>query len=167
MKKKFSNCKVSGSPCSRALHLIDIENICQSSNPTLEEVLKAREEYLSQVDVGELDQFLVTVSSSSNLEAALFGWPSASVKCKEGHDGADILLAEQMLQNQVRTGFSKVRLASGDGGLAPFVRSLVRLGVYVEVICRIESVSPKMRTAASTVTYLKEHGQLTSYQALV
>ena len=122
----------------------------------MEEVQKAREEYLSQVDVGEMDQFLVTVSSSCNLEAALFGWPSASVKCKEGHDGADILLAQQMLQSQVRTGFAKVKLASGDGGLAPFVQSLVQVGVDVEVICRIESVSPKMRAAASAVRYLKE-----------
>lgn len=121
----------------------------------MEEVQKAREEYLAQVDVGEMDQFLVTVSSSCNLEAALFGWPSASVKCKEGHDGADILLAEQMLLPQVQRGFTGVKLASGDGGLAPFVRNLVALGVEVHVVCRMESVSQLLRLSSRKVTYLK------------
>jgi len=71
-------------------HLIDIENLCCESIPTLENVIRAREAYFKKVRPGEDDLFFVTVSSKTNLEAAMFGWGHASTSCLEGDDGADI-----------------------------------------------------------------------------
>ena len=59
---------------TRNVHLIDIENLCCESNPTLEHVKQAKNAYFDKVQPGQNDLFFVTVSSKSNLEAAMFGW---------------------------------------------------------------------------------------------
>jgi hypothetical protein len=138
----------------RAIHLIDIENLCMESNPTTEHVERAKAAYFDKVQPGENDLFHVTVSSKSNLPAAIFGWGNAAFGCKEGHDGADILLAELMLDGELGQRFEKVYLASGDGGLAPFVSSLTSQGINVEVVAVPEALSHQHRLTGATVSYL-------------
>ena len=100
----------------RSVHLIDIENLCCESNPTTEHVRQARDAYFEKTQPGDNDLFFVTVSSKNNLEAAVFGWGQASFSFQEGHDGADILLAKMMLEDDLENRFGKVYLARGDGG---------------------------------------------------
>ena len=138
----------------RSVHLIDIENLCCESNPTTEHVRQARDAYFEKTQPGDNDLFFVTVSSKVNLEAAVFGWGHASFSCQEGHDGADILLAKMMLEDDLENRFDKVYLASGDGGLAPFARSLISKGVEVEVVAVPRALSVQYRLMGADVSYL-------------
>jgi hypothetical protein len=138
----------------RCIHLIDIENICGSSNPSVEQVVHARKAYLSLVEPGIADQFFVRVSSRTNLEAASFGWPNARVHCKEGHDGADILIAKDLIENDYECKFKTIYLASGDGGLAPFAKHVVSRGGNLAVISLPQALSMKMRFTGAKVLYL-------------
>ena len=140
---------------SRTMHLIDIENLCMASNPTLEEVIEARKVYLETVNHGESDQYLVTVSSHHNLESVAFGWPGATLKFLEGHDGADILLAEAMLDDHLEERFDRVVVASGDGGLAPFVSRLQKQVDKVVVVSQPSAISISMRLYGASVQYVK------------
>jgi hypothetical protein len=140
---------------ARTMHLIDIENLCMASNPTLEQVIEARRCYLELVKPGEGDQFLVTVSSKSNLEAVAFGWQGASLKLHEGHDGADILLAEAIVEDHLESRFDKVVVASGDGGLAPFVTHLKSLLKNVVVVSQPTAIAFAMRVSGAQVLYVK------------
>ena len=56
----------------RDVHLIDIENLCGSSNPTAEEVSLVRSSYRTLVKPGQFDQFYVRVSSHHNLACLLY-----------------------------------------------------------------------------------------------
>jgi hypothetical protein len=138
----------------RSIHLIDIETLCGSANPTALEVFQIRSAYLELVRPGQFDQFYVTVSSRQNLEAASFGWPSARVACKEGHDGADILIAKELLENRFEKTFNKIYLASGDGGLAPFAKHVVSKGGKLLVVSLPRSLSKQMRQTGAQVLYL-------------
>ena len=140
---------------SRTMHLIDIENLCMAPNPTLEQVIEARRSYLKLMQPGDNDQFLVTVSSRHNLEAVAFGWAGATLKCREGHDGADILLAEAILEDSLESRFDQVVIASGDGGLAPFVAQLKTLLSNVVVVSQPTAIAISMRMVGAKVQYLK------------
>ena len=140
---------------SRTMHLIDIENLCMAANPTFEQVAEARRSYMELVNPGENDQFLVTVSSRHNLAAAAFGWSGADLKCREGHDGADYLLAEAILDGQLEDRFDQVVIASGDGGLAPFVKKLTTLLKEVVVVSQPTAIAFAMRIAGARVKYLR------------
>jgi hypothetical protein len=139
---------------SRTMHLIDIENLCMAANPTFEQVAEARRSYMELVNPGEHDQFLVTVSSRHNLAAAAFGWSGADLKCREGHDGADILLAEAILEGHLEDRFDQVVIASGDGGLAPFVQKLTMLLKQVIVVSQPTAIAFAMRMSGARVRYL-------------
>jgi hypothetical protein len=137
------------------MHLIDIENLCMASNPTLDQVTEARRCYLALMNPGDNDQFLVTVSSRHNLEAAAFGWQGATLKVYEGHDGADILLAEAIVEDQLESRFDKVVVASGDGGLAPFVTHLKSFLSDVVVVSQPTAIAFSMRVSGAQVKYLR------------
>jgi hypothetical protein len=140
---------------ARTMHLIDIENLCMASNPTLEQVIEARRCYLELVKPGKNDQFFVTVSSRHNLAAAAFGWKGADLKLHEGHDGADILLAEAIVEDHLESRFDKVVVASGDGGLAPFVTHLRSLLRDVVVVSQPTAIAFSMRISGASVKYLR------------
>ena len=140
---------------TRTMHLIDIENLCMVANPTLEQVIDAHRKYIETVRPGENDQFLVTVSSKTNLAAAAFGWAGAVVKCREGHDGADILLAKAILEDHLAERFDKVVLASGDGGLAPFVQHLTKRLKNVVVVSWPKSTAFAMRISGAQIRYVR------------
>ncbi len=140
---------------ARTMHLIDIENLCMAANPTLEQVIEARRCYLELMNPGESDQFLVTVSSRANLQAVAFGWQGATLKVHEGHDGADILLAEAILDDHLESRFDKVVVASGDGGLAPFVTHLKSLLKNVVVVSQPTAIAFSMRVSGAQVKYIR------------
>jgi hypothetical protein len=144
----------------RAVHLIDIENLCMDSNPTEAMVAAAKSAYIKKVNPGPNDLFYVTVSSKGNLVPVLFGWTGATHAFKEGHDGADILLAELILNGDLETRFEKVYLASGDGGLAPFASSLLSKGVALEVVSAPRALATQYRFIGVPVTYIRPELEL-------
>ena len=144
----------------RCVHLIDIENLCGASNPTLEQVVHARQVYFADLQPGKDDIFYVTVSSKANLAAAAYGWPGASYESKDGHDGADILLAKHIAEDRLQDRFREVFVASGDGGLSPFVEHLVNAGEPVTVVSDQRFISMKLRLSGAKVRYVRSGYQL-------
>ncbi len=144
----------------RTLHLIDIENLCGESNPTLAQVVAMNVAYKDLLNPQKEDLFFVTVSSTNNLEAAMFGWPGAKVACLEGHDGADILLANELMNSKTSEMFENIFLASGDGGLAPFVSRAKSQGCKVTIVSAIESLSHYMRYLGADIRYINREYSL-------
>ncbi len=77
------------------------------------------------------------------------------MKLHEGHDGADILLAESIVEDHLESRFDKVVVASGDGGLAPFVTHLKSLLKNVVVVSQPTAIAFAMRVSGAQVLYVK------------
>lgn len=131
----------------RCMHLIDIENLCGASQPTLEQVRVARQRYMDTGLCREGD-LLVIASSRGNYLNSAFGWPGARHLTRDGKDGADLCLAEVMSEERLPNRFERVVVASGDGGLAPFVANLAVSGVDTVVVSQSDRLSRRMRLAA-------------------
>lgn len=140
---------------SRALHLIDAENLCGSS--LVSAMIKLRDAYLEGVPMGPLDQ-VVLASSHASILALGMGWPGKRYLMQSGKDGADICLARIIAEENVETRFDYVYMGSGDGGLAPFSAYLEGHGVRVTAVSLAHSLSPRMRMATSDVILLDRPG---------
>lgn len=132
---------------ARKIHLIDIENLCGSSMPTRRQVEAARVRYQDEVQIGK-DDCVVIASARGNLFTAHLGWPGARYLARDGKDGADICLAQVILYEELPRRFGGVVVASGDGGLAPFVAHLANWGMETIVVSLSNRLSRLMRMAA-------------------
>jgi uncharacterized LabA/DUF88 family protein len=59
-----------------------------------------------------------------------------------------------MLEDDLGNRFGKVYLASGDGGLAPFAKSLMNKGLELEVVAVPKALSYQYRLIGADVSYL-------------
>ena len=143
--------------CSRAIHLIDAENLCGSSLLSVQAMSKLRDDYLGSVPVGPFDQIVLASSHASVLSLAI-AWPRNRYVMRSGSDGADICLARIVVEENLESRFDNVYMGSGDGGLAPFSAHLESRGIRVTAVSRIHSLSAKMRIATSDVIYLDRPG---------
>jgi len=132
---------------ARKIHLIDIENLCGSSMPTRRQVEAARVRYEDEVPIGNLD-CVVIASARGNLFTAHLGWPGARYLARDGKDGADSCLAEVIVEEELPRRFGAAVVASGDGGLAPFVAHLASCGMETIVVSLSNRLSRRMRMAA-------------------
>ena len=142
---------------SRALHLIDAENLCGSSLVSVSAMIKLRDTYLEAVPMGPIDQ-VVLASSHASILALGMGWPGKRYLMRSGKDGADICLAGIIAEENIETRFDQVYMGSGDGGLAPFSGHLESCGVRVTAVSLAHSLSPRMRMATSDVILLDRPG---------
>lgn len=131
----------------RRVHLIDIENLCGSNRPSQAQVELARTRYEDCVHVDSMD-LVIVASAYGNLMNAALGWPDARYLCADGKDGADICLAEVIVEEGVCERFESVVLASGDGGFAPFIAHLAGRGLDTTVVSQSDSLSRQLRMAA-------------------
>jgi uncharacterized LabA/DUF88 family protein len=145
---------IQGIKARRSIHLIDIENLCISGDLTVDRVAGVREAYFAQVNPSSDDLFVIA-ASHHNMEAAAFGWPGGFHGFRSGKDGADIVLAQLMVEDDLSERFETVFLASGDGGLAPFAAALMAKGCQVQAVSRVESASWAMRLASDSMYYLQ------------
>lgn len=145
---------IKGIKAKRSIHLIDIENLCRTGDLTVDLVAEVRAAYLDQILPGDEDLFVIA-SSHHNIEAVSFGWPGGFHGFRSGKNGADIVLAKMMVEDDLSDRFENVYLASGDAGLAPFASSLTSKGAHVVAVSRIESVSYAMRLATDSMHYLQ------------
>jgi hypothetical protein len=138
---------------SRAVHLVDIENICGASELTPELVTEARETYFERVRPAADDLFYVT-ASPNNKAAVCFGWPQAHHEFLAGKDGGDILLAKAIVVDHIQEAFCAVYVASGDGGLMPFVDYLIHNQVPVTIVSGMRQLAMSMRLVGAPVVYI-------------
>lgn len=137
----------------RKVHLIDIENLCGSGRPSRTQVAVARVRYEESVKVNEGD-LVIVASAFGNLMSVALGWPGVRYLGRNGKDGADICLASVIVEERVSERFDSVVMASGDGGLAPFVAHLAGRGLDTTVVSYRKPLSRQMRMAAHTCIVL-------------
>jgi hypothetical protein len=131
----------------RSVHLIDIENLCGESRPTRNQVEVARQRYM-EVGLCQLGDHVIVASSRGNWMNSAYGWPGARCLVRDGKDGADLCLAEVMSTEGLSERFARAVVASGDGGLAPFVSELAAKGMDTVVVSQSSRLSRLMRMAA-------------------
>jgi hypothetical protein len=137
----------------RVLHIVDIENLAGTGDPSLDQVCRVQDWYLTKLGFGADDQVVMASSHRGFLNAAL-GWPHARYRVRSGQDGADLELLDVLEHENVETRFRHVIIGSGDGGFREVAKSLADLGVWVTVVSRPGSLSPGLARVARDVVYL-------------
>ncbi len=138
---------------ARRLHLVDIENLAGTSLPSLSQVREALSLYADRLAFGAMDQVEVASSHLTLLNAAL-GWPHARYQIRSGPDGADLALLDVLRHENVADRFTHVTIASGDHLFAEEAANLAARDVWVTVVSRRRSLSPRLALAAREVIFL-------------
>jgi len=138
---------------ARRLHLVDIENLADDPRPSLSQVREAQGLYAGCLAFGALDQVEVASSHLTVLNAAL-GWPHAHYRVRSGPDGADLALLDVLRHENVAQRFTHVAIGSGDHLFAEEAVHLGAQGVWVTVVSRPRSLSPRLALAAGEVIFL-------------
>jgi hypothetical protein len=137
----------------RVLHVVDIENLAGTGDPSRVQVSAVQDWYLSTLGLGADDQVVMASSHHGFLNAAL-GWPHARYRVRSGRDGADLELLDVLEHENVATRFGHVIIGSGDGGFSDVAESLAADGVRVTVVSRPGSLSAGLARVARDVIYL-------------
>ena len=132
----------------RTLAVIDIENLVGGPLPGARACDRVRT-FVRSV-CGGAPVPVVAACSHVAAKSAAFSWPEARWKFKSGKDGADLALIEELDPNYVSNRFKHLILGSGDGIFVEHVAALVAAGVAVTLLSRPESLSRKLREAATT-----------------
>jgi hypothetical protein len=138
---------------ARRLHLVDIENLASDPRPSLGQIREALGLYTGCLTFGTMDQVEVASSHLTLLNAAL-GWPHAHYRARSGPDGADLALLDVLRHENVAKRFTHVAIASGDHLFAEEAAHLAAQGVWVTVVSRRGSLSPRLALAAREVIFL-------------
>jgi hypothetical protein len=138
---------------ARRLHLVDIENLAGDPRPSLRQVRQAFGLYTDCLAFGAMDQVEVASSHLTLLNAAL-GWPHAHYRVRSGPDGADLALLDVLRHENVAGRFTQVAIGSGDHLFAEAAAHLAAQGLWVTVVSRRRSLSPRLALAAREVIYL-------------
>jgi hypothetical protein len=136
---------------SRALHVVDIENLTGLPRPALADVVACHEAYRPLIRDHDL---VVVACNHGAFLAAAWGWPDARWLVRSGENGADHALLDVLIYERVEQRFETVVVASGDGVFADTVARLGGLGVTVTVVARPGSLSRRLRMAARHVLTL-------------
>lgn len=137
----------------RTLHLVDIENLAGAAIPSLTQVMEVQGRYAQRMAFGADDQ-VVMASSHLGLVNAALGWPHARYRVRSGPDGADLELLDVLMHENVAARFTHVAIGSGDGVFGRAAQSLASGGVWITVVSRQGSLSPRLAHAARRVIYL-------------
>jgi hypothetical protein len=137
----------------RTLHVVDIENLAGTANPSRGQVSAVQGCYVACLGFGADDQVVMAASHRGLLNAAL-GWPHARYRVRSGPDGADLELLDVLLHEDVAGRFRHVVIGSGDGVFGAAAASLAMRGVRVTVVSRRDSLASGLARAAMDVVYL-------------
>ena len=129
----------------RSIHFVDIENLCAKSKLTENDVRAVRVSYSQKIKPGSLDQFVLTVSTRKNLLATKLGWPECQLLSREGKNGADFIIADEIKNPALKNYFSRVYLASGDGGLVEVAKMAIAAGISLCVVSNRYCLSRNFR----------------------
>ena len=127
----------------KAVHLIDLENLYGDGLLTIDAIKKAHEIYDDEVGIQAEDTVLVA-AGTQNKRNVLTAWPGAFYLFRPGANGADIALAQYMSEKNLATAYGRAFLASGDGGLAPYLNYLRNKGLDTVVVSRPSALSWKL-----------------------
>lgn len=125
---------------TRAIHLLDIENMLGTPFFTVDDVKQFKRFYMSQEVFAQGDLVVIATSSTQGLMAAGRAWSGARLMFTLGHNGADRALIDVLHEENIASRFDRVVIASGDGIFGSEVESLVSADVDVHVVGRIDHI---------------------------
>ncbi|MCY4163231.1 MAG: NYN domain-containing protein [bacterium] len=134
----------------RTLHLIDVENLIGSPNPTPDCVRWYHLAYQA-LHVAPTDQVIVACSHHA-APNVFWEWSQGCHRWRSGENGADLALLKVITQERISERFGCVALASGDGIFTKAVAGLGKQGVNVTVVSRPESLSRSLQMVAKQVS---------------
>lgn len=137
----------------RCLYLVDIENAVGGPCPCNTDVLGARAAIAAAYPVQEGDLVVIGVAHNGLLEVGC-SWTGVRYVVRSGPDGAELALLDE-LNVAIVARFDELVIVSGDGKFADRVAELAALGLPTTVVAHAESLSNRLRLAATKVVYLE------------
>jgi hypothetical protein len=138
----------------RAIHLLDVENLCGTPAFGGSDISRLRARYEELVPIGPRDH-VVVAASHFRAKELLFGWTEARPLFRSGPDGADLCLLDVVFHEGIEGRYSKVVIGSGDGIFSPVYEYLETHGPSVTVVARTpRSVSAAIHNVARDIRYL-------------
>ena len=142
---------------SRALHVLDSENLCGSAIVTALQVEDALTDYQRVVGISDNDLVIIAANTTNAPTAYLTAHKMLSARFLPptwGKDAADLTLIEAITSTPNITSFDTVIIASGDHIFAPVLANLAAQGVSTVAVGRIGAISPQVRMAAHSTIKL-------------
>lgn len=139
----------------RAIHLLDVENLCGTPAFNDQDLIVLQSRYKELVPIGPED-LVVVASSHYRARELMFGWTDARPLFGSGPDGADKRLLDVIFHEGIEGRFSHIVIGSGDGIFSPACKYLEAHGPYVTVVARNQrSLSRHIRAAAEDIRLLE------------
>lgn len=138
---------------TRAIHLIDLENLAGVGRLTDDAAGWAIWSYLNSVEVGRDDHVVIAVDAQ-NAFAAFAAYPTARILIGHGKNGADNRLVEVLRHEHIDERFAQAYVASGDGIFTNDAGRLVGLGMVVTVVTLPGHDAKGLREVSSEVRYI-------------
>ena len=146
-------------PTSRALHLVDVENLLGTPRPDPNAVGPLARLYGEVAGLGPRDH-VVLASSHCCAAAVWFTWPDGVRRLlASGPDGADNALLAVLASERAAERFGRVVIGSGDGIFAEAAARLQAVGREVTVVCGEGALARRLRMAARDIRFLPSQGQ--------
>ena len=139
----------------RAYLCVDAENLLATPRFTEDNAATLKAELMALIDDWSGDIQVSLATGNCRSAAALrYGFGLGRVSWRRGPDGADFELISVLETDHLAARFECVVIASGDGRFADVAAALAAQGCHVIVIARPDSISMRLRLAASEVRYL-------------
>jgi hypothetical protein len=139
---------------TRALHLIDLENLAGGPHASAKDALRTYVDYLRLADWHEGDVVYVATNPSLAKHIAWDIVVPCRMHCARGHDGADLALLAHAAPEFVARRFTRLVIGSGDHIFVPRAQAARDLDVDVTVVARPEALSGEWRRKYFTVREL-------------
>jgi len=142
---------------ARTYHLVDVENLCGSGHPELEELRATLSSYASSVGLSATDQGRASMSYYET-RRFLFELPSQLrwVVAGTGHDAADDALLFDCDPEHLASRFNRIVLATGDHRFAGLAAELRSRGMHVTVAVGKGALAPMLAAQADEIISLAE-----------
>jgi hypothetical protein len=141
---------------SRALHLIDAENLLAGPRIDASDFRQMWQTYRGAVPTSASDQFRVGASSFFVARAfeALID-QGFQLLVRDGADGAELALLDSIDLAHVGRRFDRLVIASGDGRFEDLALQARSRGLYVHVVNGLSDCSRALARAATTRAHLR------------
>lgn len=130
----------------RTIVMVDVENALGKPAVAREEVAELFSRL--QAAFGTQTQYVLAASHSRNAFQIGLACPGRRLVWKEGKDGADLALEEEIVNQTTLTQFTDLVLVSGDGLFASSVAIAAAAGLRTVVLSRHSTLSRKLQLAA-------------------
>lgn len=136
----------------RVFCVVDLENLCGGSAKVPANSKKFHDWLMWYLEPYQVSQIVIATGTDAFRGDAKVRWDWEPTRWLVGHgiDGADMRLADVLLNEPTAANCDRIIICSGDGYFTQAAKTLSAKGCHVEVISSIESTSRELRQAASS-----------------